>query len=31
MLYKKKGKNLLVCKTDGCGYKREVEPEETAE
>ena len=29
MLYKKKGKNLLVCKTDGCGYKREVEPEET--
>ena len=26
ILYRKKGKNLLVCKTDGCSYKREVEP-----
>ncbi len=27
MLYEKKGKNLLVCKNDGCGYKREFTPE----
>ncbi len=25
MLYRKKGKALLICKKDGCGYKREVE------
>ena len=29
ILYHKKGKNLLVCKKDGCGYKREIEPETT--
>ena len=28
MLYRKKGKNLLVCKTEGCRYKRETEDEE---
>ena len=28
MLYRKKGKNLLICKREGCGYKREVENEE---
>ena len=27
MLYHKKGKNLLICKTEGCGYKRETEGE----
>lgn len=27
MLYEKKGKNLLVCKTENCGYKREFDPE----
>ena len=27
MLYRKKGKNLILCKTEGCGYKTEV-PEE---
>ncbi|MBE6560820.1 MAG: type I DNA topoisomerase [Ruminococcaceae bacterium] len=26
ILYRKKGKNLLVCKSDGCDYKRECEP-----
>ncbi len=25
MLYRKKGKAYLICKHDGCGYKREVE------
>ena len=25
ILYRKKGKALLICKKDGCGYKREVE------
>jgi len=29
ILYHKKGKNLLVCKKDGCGYKREIESETT--
>ena len=28
MLYRKKGKPLLICKTEGCGYKREAEDEE---
>ncbi len=28
MLYHKKGKQLLICKTEGCGYKREAEDEE---
>ncbi len=28
MLYHKKGKPLLICKTEGCGYKRETEDEE---
>jgi DNA topoisomerase-1 len=27
ILYHKKGKNLLVCKKDGCGYKKEIENE----
>ncbi len=31
MLYRKKGRNQLVCKTEGCGYKRDVPPAETAE
>ena len=29
MLFRKKGKNLLVCKSDGCDYRRETEPMET--
>ncbi|MGM9652706.1 MAG: type I DNA topoisomerase [Eubacteriales bacterium] len=29
ILFRKKGKNLLVCKTEGCSYKRETEPSET--
>ncbi len=28
MLYKKKGKEQLICKTEECGYKRDVEPTE---
>ncbi len=28
MLYHKKGKPYLICKTEGCGYKREAENEE---
>lgn len=24
MLYQKKGRALLVCKKEGCGYKREI-------
>lgn len=28
-LFKKKGKALVVCNTDGCGYKREVEESES--
>ena len=31
MLYRKKGKALLVCKKDGCGYKRETSDDETKE
>ena len=27
MLYKKKGKEQLICKTEGCGYKRDTESE----
>ncbi len=30
MLYRKKGKNLLICKTEKCGYKTEI-PEEMKE
>ena len=26
MLFKNKGKNIAVCRTEGCGYKRELEP-----
>ena len=26
MLFKNKGKNIAVCHTEGCGYKRELEP-----
>jgi hypothetical protein len=29
MLYRKKGKNQLVCKTENCGYKVDIPPEET--
>ncbi len=31
ILYRKKGKNFLLCKTDKCGYRREIEPEETVQ
>ncbi len=31
MLFRKKGKNLLVCADKACGYKREVEPEVKAD
>ena len=31
MLYRKKGKPLLICKKEGCGYKREVEVNDDAE
>ena len=31
MLFEKKGKNLLICKTEGCGYKRETDPLSKAE
>lgn len=31
LLYVKKGKDLLVCKTEGCGYKREGAQKEAAE
>ena len=30
MLYRKKGKNLILCKTEGCGYKAEVTEEADA-
>ena len=29
MLFRKKGKNLLVCAEKSCGYKRECEPLKT--
>jgi DNA topoisomerase-1 len=29
MLYRKKGRNQLVCKTENCGYKVDIPPEET--
>ena len=29
MLYRKKGKNQLVCKTEGCGFKKDAPPPET--
>lgn len=31
MLYRKKGKNQLVCKTEGCGYKVDVQNDEGAD
>ncbi len=31
MLYRKKGKPYVICKKDGCGYKREVEANGDAE
>ena len=30
MLFRKKGKDQLVCKTEGCGYKKDGVPEEKA-
>ena len=29
MLFRKKGKPLLVCHAEGCGYSRPYEPEDT--
>ncbi len=31
MLYRKKGKNQLVCKKDGCSYKRDCPPDPAEE
>ena len=31
MLYRKKGKAMLLCKKTGCGYKRELPPEDGGE
>jgi len=32
ILYRKKGKNYLMCKENACDYRRDVEPtEDTAE
>lgn len=28
MLYRKKGKNQLICKSEGCGYRRDIQLEE---
>lgn len=28
MLYRKKGKNQLICKTEGCGYKVDIQNSE---
>lgn len=31
MLFRKKGKDILVCKKEGCGYKRDAEPLQTSD
>ena len=31
LLYRKKGQNMLVCHNKECGFKKEIEPETTAE
>ena len=30
ILYRKKGKNFLLCKEEKCTYRRDVEPEEAS-
>ncbi|HPU17455.1 MAG TPA: topoisomerase DNA-binding C4 zinc finger domain-containing protein, partial [Bacillota bacterium] len=30
VLYRKKGKNLLICHNEACGYKREIEEDDSA-